>query len=59
MTVEVAEATGKLEEKVSEEGLIWTFFFCPIFVNSILIFTNYYKGCNPADIVKCPGEFFP
>jgi hypothetical protein len=34
MTVEVAEATGKLEEKVSEEGLIWTFFFCPISVNS-------------------------
>jgi hypothetical protein len=34
MTVEVAEATDKLKEKVSEEGLVWTFFFCPIFVNS-------------------------
>jgi hypothetical protein len=28
------EATGKLKEKVSEEGPLWAFFFCPIFVNS-------------------------
>jgi hypothetical protein len=29
-----AEATGKLKEKVSEEGPLWAFFFCPIFVSS-------------------------
>jgi hypothetical protein len=28
------EATGKLKEKVSEEGPVWAFFFCPIFVSS-------------------------
>jgi hypothetical protein len=28
------EATGKLEEKVCEEGPMGAFFFCPIFVGS-------------------------
>jgi uncharacterized membrane protein YkgB len=30
----MAEAAGKLKEKVSEEGPMWAFFFCPIFVSS-------------------------
>jgi hypothetical protein len=30
----MAEASGKLKEKVSEDGPIWPFFFCPIFVRS-------------------------
>jgi len=30
----MAEATTKLKEKVSGEGLLWAFFFCPIFVTS-------------------------
>jgi hypothetical protein len=30
----VAADTGKLKEKVSEEGPMWAFFFCPIFVSS-------------------------
>ena len=29
-----AVATGKLKEKVSEEGSMWALLFCPIFVNS-------------------------
>jgi hypothetical protein len=35
VAVEVAEEDiGKLKEEVSEEGPMWAFFFCPIFVSS-------------------------
>jgi hypothetical protein len=30
----LGEVTGKLKEKLSEEGPMWAFFFCPIFVSS-------------------------
>jgi hypothetical protein len=30
----MAEATGKLKEKASEEGPMWAFSFCSIFVSS-------------------------
>jgi hypothetical protein len=55
----MAQATGKLKEKVSEEGPIWTFlFFVQFLLARILIFTHYYKGFNPTDIVKHLGNFF-
>jgi len=34
VVAEVAEATGKLKEKVFEEESMWAFFFCPIFFSS-------------------------
>jgi hypothetical protein len=34
-----------------------SFFFYPI-PAGILIFTNYYKGFNPTDIVRRLGDFF-
>ena len=52
-----AEDTGKLKEKVSKEGPMCSFFFYPI-PAGILIFTNYYKGFNPTDIVRRLGDFF-
>ena len=53
----VAADTGKLKEKVSKEGPMCSFFFYPI-STGILIFTNYYKGFNPTDIVRRLGDFF-
>jgi hypothetical protein len=58
MLVEVEEATVKLKEKVSEEGPMWAFLFVQFLLARILIFTNYYKGYNPTDIVKRLGDFF-
>jgi hypothetical protein len=51
-------ATGKLKDKVSEEGPMWVFLFVQFLLARILIFTNYCKGFNPTDIVKRLGDFF-
>jgi hypothetical protein len=51
-------ATGKLKEKVSEEGPMWVFLFVQFLLARILIFTNYCKGVYSTDIVKCLGDFF-
>jgi hypothetical protein len=53
-----AEATGKLKEKVSEEGPLWASFFVQFLLAQSLIFTHYYKRFNPTDIVKRLGDFF-
>jgi hypothetical protein len=54
----MAVATGKLNEKVSEEGSMWAFFFVEFLLARILIFTHYYKGLNPTDIAKRLGDSF-
>jgi len=56
--VVAAEDTGKLKENVSEERAMGRLlFFFKFLLALILIFTHYYNGFNPKDIVKLFGDF--